>query len=229
MPQPIEARLFEILSRQARPQEELDYVRKAYEFAFKSHDGQVRKSEEPYIIHPVEVACLLSELNCDYQTIAAGLLHDVLEDCDVKPKEMEEKFGKPVLKIVEGVTKLGKFSFSSKEERQAENFRKLIVAIAEDVRVVLVKLADRLHNMRTMEYMLPRKQCEIAKETLEIYAPLANRFGLGRMKWELEDLGLKYLHPEEFTEIERLVADTHSERDYLIEQVVEKIDRKSVV
>ncbi|HNB24533.1 MAG TPA: bifunctional (p)ppGpp synthetase/guanosine-3',5'-bis(diphosphate) 3'-pyrophosphohydrolase, partial [Candidatus Melainabacteria bacterium] len=223
MPQPIEARLFEILSRQARPQEELDYVRKAYEFAYKSHDGQVRKSEEPYIIHPVEVACLLAELNCDYQTIAAGLLHDVLEDCDVKPKEMEEKFGKPVLKIVEGVTKLGKFSFSSKEERQAENFRKLIVAIAEDVRVVLVKLADRLHNMRTMEYMLPRKQCEIAKETLEIYAPLANRFGLGRMKWELEDLGLKYLHPEEFTEIERLVADTHSERDYLIEQVVEKM------
>jgi RelA/SpoT family (p)ppGpp synthetase len=223
MPQPIEARLFEILSRQARPQEELDYVRKAYEFAFKSHDGQVRKSEEPYIIHPVEVACLLSELNCDYQTIAAGLLHDVLEDCDVKPKEMEEKFGKPVLKIVEGVTKLGKFSFSSKEERQAENFRKLIVAISEDIRVVLVKLADRLHNMRTMEYMLPRKQCEIAKETLEIYAPLANRFGLGRMKWELEDLGLKYLHPEEFTEIERLVADTHSERDYLIEQVVEKM------
>ncbi len=223
MPQPIEARLFEILSRQARPEEELDYVRRAYEFAFKSHDGQVRKSEEPYIVHPVEVACLLAELNCDYQTIAAGLLHDVLEDCDVKPKEMEEKFGKPVLKIVEGVTKLGKFSFSSKEERQAENFRKLIVAIAEDVRVVLVKLADRLHNMRTMEYMLPRKQCEIAKETLEIYAPLANRFGLGRMKWELEDLGLKYLHPEEFSDIERLVADTHSERDYLIEQVVEKM------
>lgn len=223
MPQQIEARLFEILGRQNRAPEELDFVRKAYEFAFKSHDGQVRKSDEPYIIHPVEVACLLSELNCDYQTIAAGLLHDVLEDCDVKPKEMEEKFGKPVLKIVEGVTKLGKFSFSSKEERQAENFRKLIVAISEDIRVVLVKLADRLHNMRTMEYMLPRKQCEIAKETLEIYAPLANRFGLGRMKWELEDLGLRYLHPEEFTEIEQLVTDTHSERDYLIEQVVEKM------
>lgn len=223
MPQQIEARLFEILGRQNRAPEELDFVRKAYEFAFKSHDGQVRKSDEPYIIHPVEVACLLSELNCDYQTIAAGLLHDVLEDCDVKPKEMEEKFGKPVLKIVEGVTKLGKFSFSSKEERQAENFRKLIVAISEDIRVVLVKLADRLHNMRTMEYMLPRKQCEIAKETLEIYAPLANRFGLGRMKWELEDLGLRYLHPEEFIEIEQLVTDTHSERDYLIEQVVEKM------
>lgn len=223
MPQQIEARLFEILGRQNRAAEELDFVRKAYEFAFKSHDGQVRKSDEPYIIHPVEVACLLSELNCDYQTIAAGLLHDVLEDCDVKPKEMEERFGKAVLKIVEGVTKLGKFSFSSKEERQAENFRKLIVAISEDIRVVLVKLADRLHNMRTMEYMLPRKQCEIAKETLEIYAPLANRFGLGRMKWELEDLGLRYLHPEEFTEIEQLVTDTHSERDYLIEQVVEKM------
>ncbi|HEY9785145.1 MAG TPA: bifunctional (p)ppGpp synthetase/guanosine-3',5'-bis(diphosphate) 3'-pyrophosphohydrolase [Candidatus Obscuribacterales bacterium] len=223
MPQPIEARLFEILSTQERTPEELAFIRKAYDFAFKSHDGQTRKSEEPYIIHPVEVACLLSELNCDYQTIAAGLLHDVLEDCDVKPKEMEEHFGKSVVQIVEGVTKLGKFSFSSKEERQAENFRKLIVAIAEDVRVVLVKLADRLHNMRTLDYMLPRKQAEIAKETLEIYAPLANRFGLGRMKWELEDLGLKYLHPEEYADIEHQVQDSRSEREYLISQVVEKL------
>ena len=143
MSQPIEQRLFEILTRQQRPADDIAFIRRAYEFAFKAHDGQYRKSEEPYIIHPVEVACILAELNSDTQTISAGLLHDVLEDCDVKPKEMEEAFGKDVRQIVEGVTKLGKFSFSSKEERQAENFRKLIVAIAEDVRVVLVKLADR--------------------------------------------------------------------------------------
>lgn len=223
MRQPIEARLFEILTAQKRAPDDIAFVRKAYDFAYKSHDGQVRKSDEPYIIHPVEVACLLAELNCDTQTIASGLLHDVLEDCDVKPKEMAEHFGKEVVQIVEGVTKLGKFSFSSKEERQAENFRKLIVAIAEDVRVVLVKLCDRLHNMRTLDHMVARKQAEIAKETLEIYAPLANRFGLGRMKWELEDLGLKYLHPEEFHEIDQLVSDSNIEREYLISQVVEKL------
>ncbi|MGH9551282.1 MAG: RelA/SpoT family protein, partial [Terriglobales bacterium] len=211
------------MTRQKRAAEDIAFVRQAYEFAFKSHDGQFRKSEEPYIIHPVEVASILAELSGDRQTIAAGLLHDVLEDCDVKPKEIEDRFGKDVKLIVEGVTKLGKFSFSSKEERQAENFRKLIVAIAEDVRTVLVKLADRLHNMRTLDHMAPRKQADIAKETLEIYAPLANRFGLGQMKWELEDLGLKYLHPEEYTEIQKMVADSRSEREYLINQVVEKL------
>src|ERR1700733_14450734 len=223
MAEAIEHRLFEILERQSRPAEDVAFVRKAFEFAFRAHDGQYRKSEEPYIIHPVEVASALAELNGDKQTIAAGLLHDVLEDCDVKPKEMEDAFGKDVRQIVEGVTKLGKFSFSSKEERQAENFRKLIVAIAEDVRVVLVKLADRLHNMRTLDHMAPRKKADIAKETLEIYAPLANRFGLGQMKWELEDLGLKYLHPDEYTEIMQLVADSRSDREYFIGQVVEKL------
>jgi guanosine-3',5'-bis(diphosphate) 3'-pyrophosphohydrolase len=223
MTQPIEQRLFEILTRQNRSEEDIVFVRQAYEFAFKAHDGQVRKSDEPYIIHPVEVASILSELSADRQTIAAGLLHDVLEDCPVKPKEIGDKFGKEVLAIVEGVTKLGKFSFSSKEERQAENFRKLIVAIAEDVRTVLVKLADRLHNMRTLDHMVARKQADIAKETLEIYAPLANRFGLGQMKWELEDLGLKYLHFDEYAEIQQLVADSRTDREYLIGQVVEKL------
>ncbi len=216
-------RLFEILERQHRPAEDIAFIRKAYEFAYKSHDGQYRKSEEPYIIHPVEVACSLAELNGDEQTIAAGLLHDVLEDCEVKPKELEDAFGKDVRQIVEGVTKLGKFSFSSKEERQAENFRKLIVAIAEDVRVVLVKLADRLHNMRTLDHMTPRKQADIAKETLEIYAPLANRFGLGQIKWELEDLGLKFLHAEEYAQIQQLVADNRQDREYLVNQIIERL------
>jgi len=226
MTQPIEQRLFEILTRQNRSEEDLALIRKGYEFAYKAHDGQFRKSEEPYIIHPVEVACILAELSADAETICGGLLHDTLEDCDVKPKELEELFGKNVRLIVDGVTKLGKFSFSSKEERQAENFRKLIVAISDDVRVVLVKLADRLHNMRTLDHMLPRKQAEIAKETLEIYAPLANRFGLGQMKWELEDLGLKYLHPDEYGEIQQLVADSREERESLIFQVVEKLRKE---
>lgn len=215
--------LFEVLRKLNRSAEDIATIRSAYEFAFRCHDGQMRKSDDPYIIHPTEVATLLAELNADVATICSGLLHDVLEDCDVKAKEMEQHFGAEIRKIVEGVTKLGKFSFSSKEERQAENFRKLIVAIAEDVRVVLVKLCDRLHNMRTLDYMKPTKQAEIAQETLEIYAPLANRFGLGRIKWELEDLSLRYLHPDEFNSIEELVAHTRVDREELIKEVVEKL------
>lgn len=221
MPNEIDAPLlFAVLTRQERPSEEIATIRQAYEFAYKSHDGQFRKSEEPYIIHPVTVAKVLAELNADRETICSALLHDVVEDCNVSAKEIEERFGAQVRKIVEGVTKLGKFSFSSKEERQAENFRKLIVAIAEDVRVVLVKLADRLHNMQTLDYMAEKKQREIAKETLEIYAPLANRFGLGKMKWELEDLSLRYLHPDEFEKIEEMVAASRAQREALINQAV---------
>ncbi|HEY9791065.1 MAG TPA: bifunctional (p)ppGpp synthetase/guanosine-3',5'-bis(diphosphate) 3'-pyrophosphohydrolase, partial [Candidatus Obscuribacterales bacterium] len=211
------------LQQQGRPQDEVDTIARAYEFAFVAHHGQMRKSDDPYIIHPVEVACLLAELNADLPTICAGLMHDVLEDCEVANQQMEKEFGADITKIVEGVTKLGKFSFSSKEERQAENFRKLIVAIAEDVRVVLVKLADRLHNMRTLDHMRQQKQQEIAQETLEIYAPLANRFGLGRMKWELEDLSLKYLHGEEYLQIEQMVADSRNERQKVINEIVDKL------
>lgn len=211
------------LDKFSRQPEEIEKIRKAYEFAFKCHHGQVRKSDEPYIIHPVEVAIALANLNADVDTICSGLLHDVIEDCDIKGEEIEGRFGTDVRKIVEGVTKLGKFSFSSKEERQAENFRKLLVAISEDVRVVLVKLADRLHNMRTLDYMKQSKQMEIAQETLEIYAPLANRFGLGRFKWELEDISLKYLYPEEYKNIESLVADSRQERESYVNDVVERL------
>ena len=220
--------LFEILSKQGRSEEELNLIQKAYDFAYKAHDGQLRKSEDPYIIHPVEVACILADINADCATVCSCLLHDVLEDCDVKPKEMEDAFGTAIVKIVEGVTKLGKFSFSSKEERQAENFRKLLVAMSEDVRVVLVKLADRLHNMRTLDHMQPHKQAEKAKETLEIYAPLANRFGLGKMKWELEDLGLRYLYPDEYKEIEALVDQSAADRQALLSQVTDKLQGELV-
>ena len=215
--------LFDSLNKQGRPAEDVAAIAKAYEFAYRAHDGQMRKSDDPYIIHPVEVATLLAELKADVPTICAGLMHDVLEDCEVTSREMEDAFGADITRIVEGVTKLGKFSFSSKEERQAENFRKLIVAIAEDVRVVLVKLADRLHNMRTLDYMREQKQKEIAQETIEIYAPLANRFGLGRMKWELEDLSLKYLHPDDYLQIEQLVMDSRTERQKIVEEVVERM------
>jgi len=221
--QTFEKPLIQALSDQGRTSDDIAFVQKAYDFAHKAHDGQLRKSEDPYIIHPVEVAMILTELDADVQTICSALLHDVLEDCDVTAKEMEKEFGKDIVTIVEGVTKLGKFSFSSKEERQAENFRKLIVAIAEDYRVVLVKMADRLHNMRTLDHMLPHKQQEIAKETLEIYAPLANRFGLGEMKWELEDLSLSYMEPEEFQRLRQLVADERTERENLIGDVVDKL------
>ena len=218
-----EDKLFDILKQQGRPAVDIDQVKEAYEFARKSHEGQFRKSEEPYIIHPVEVSIILAELNADIPTIIAALCHDVLEDCDITADVIESKFGIDVRKIVEGVTKLGKFSFSSKQERQAENFRKLIVAIAEDIRVVLVKLADRLHNMRTLDFMPAHKQAEIAKETLEIYAPLANRFGLGKMKWELEDMGLKFLHPDQYYEVQQLVIDSRSAREHLINLIVEKL------
>lgn len=221
--QTFEGPLIKILRDQGRATEDIEFVQKAYDFAHKAHDGQLRKSQDPYIIHPAEVAAILAELDADVQTICSALLHDVLEDCDVTAKEMEKEFGKDIVTIVEGVTKLGKFSFSSKEERQAENFRKLIVAIAEDYRVVLVKMADRLHNMRTLDHMAPHKQQEIAKETLEIYAPLANRFGLGEMKWELEDLALSYMEPGEYQRLRQLVADERPERENLIGDVVEKL------
>lgn len=220
--------LLAALERSGKTNDEIRKITKAYEFAFKSHDGQVRKSDEPYIIHPVEVSINLANLNADVDTICAGLLHDVIEDCDVKGEELEGRFGLDVRKIVEGVTKLGKFSFSSKEERQAENFRRLIIAIAEDIRVVLVKMADRLHNMKTLDHMKQSKQLEIAQETLEIYAPLANRFGLGQMKWELEDLSLKYLHPEEHASVEEMVASGRQERESFVDEIVQKLTTELV-
>ncbi len=218
-----EQTLISVLEAQGRSKDDVELVKKAYGFAHKAHDGQLRKSGDPYIIHPVEVSQILAELNADIPTLCAALMHDVLEDCDVTAKQMEEIFGKTITTIVEGVTKLSKLSFSSKEERQAENFRKLIVAIAEDFRVVLVKMADRLHNMRTLDHMVRHKQTEIAKETLEIYAPLANRFGLGEMKWELEDLALRYVDAEEFERLEQLIDQTRKDRENLIQEMVQKL------
>jgi GTP pyrophosphokinase len=202
---------------------ETDLVCEAFKFAYSLHKGQVRASGEPYIAHPVAVAGLLRDLGGDSAMIAAGFLHDVIEDTDVTGEEIEQRFGSEVRRLVEGVTKLSKFNFSSKTERLAENFRRMFLAMAQDIRVIVVKLADRLHNMRTLEYLPDEKRRRIALETREIFAPLANRLGIGRFKWELEDLAFKYLEPESYQEIRQLIADKRIDREARLERVAETL------
>ena len=178
-----------------RPNDDLEIVRKAYEFSQKVHSGQSRASGEPYLIHPLEVACVLAEMKMDPIAIAAGLLHDSVEDTSVTIVEIRKEFGEQVAHIVEGVTKISKIDFASHEQQQAENLRKMMLAMVDDIRVVLIKLADRLHNMRTLEHLPPERQHKIARETLDIYAPIAHRLGMGKIRGELEDLGFRYLDP----------------------------------
>ena len=217
--------LKEMLLAQHRPEKDIQEIEEAFVFAAKLHAGQYRISEEPYIIHPVEVAKILTDLMMDKHTIIAALLHDIIEDTGTPPETIKEKFGEDVLNLVQGVTKLGKYQFKSKEERQAENFRRMFIAMANDVRVIFLKLADRLHNMRTLNYMAAAKQQKIAQETLDIFAPLANRLGIGKIKAELEDLSLRYLNPEKYFEIAQLVALKKAERDATIQVLVEKISQ----
>lgn len=203
--------------------DEVALVEQAYTLADQMHDGQVRKSGEPYIMHPVEVAKILAGLEADGATVAAGLLHDVLEDCHIEAEALKAQFGPEVTRLVEGVTKLGKITFSSKEERQAENFRRMFLAMGKDIRVILLKLCDRLHNMRTLSHMKTEKQHEIARETIEIFAPLAHRLGLGKIKAELEDWSLRYLHPEEYYKLAQLVAQKRDEREAIITRIVDEL------
>ena len=193
----------------------------AFEFAYQLHQGQYRKSGESYICHPVAVAGLLRDLGGSPAMIAAGFLHDVVEDTDIKLEEIEQRFGSEVRQLVEGVTKLSKFNFSSKTESQAENFRRMFLAMAQDIRVIVVKLADRLHNMRTLEHLADEKRRRIAQETRDIFAPLANRLGIGRFKWELEDLTFKYLEPEAYRQMQELVAEKRTDREARLEKVTE--------
>ena len=213
------------LIAQNRDENEIAEIEKAFLFAKRLHEGQYRISEEPYIIHPVEVAKILVGLKVDSHTLMAAFLHDILEDTDTKPEEIEQLFGKDVLTLVQGVTKLGKLQFKSKEERQAENFRRLFIAMASDIRIVFLKLADRLHNMRTLNFMAANKQQKIARETLDIFAPLANRLGIGRIKAELEDLSLRYLEPDKYFEIAQLVAQTKAEREATVKLLIDKISQ----
>ncbi|HEY9858725.1 MAG TPA: bifunctional (p)ppGpp synthetase/guanosine-3',5'-bis(diphosphate) 3'-pyrophosphohydrolase [Candidatus Obscuribacterales bacterium] len=201
--------------------EEADLICRAFEFAYQLHEGQYRASGEPYIAHPVAVSGLLRDLGGSSAMIAAGFLHDVVEDTEVTAEEIEERFGPEVRRLVEGVTKLSKFNFSSKRERQAENFRRMFLAMAQDIRVIVVKLADRLHNMRTLEHLPDAKRRSIAQETREIFAPLANRLGIGRFKWELEDLSFKYLEPEAYREMQQLVSEKRTDREERLNKVAE--------
>lgn len=194
---------------------------RAFELAYQLHQGQYRKSGEPYICHPVAVAGLLRDLGGSGAMIAAGFLHDVVEDTDVTVEEVEQRFGSEVRQLVEGVTKLSKFNFSSKTESQAENFRRMFLAMAQDIRVIVVKLADRLHNMRTLEHLPDEKRRRIAQETRDIFAPLANRLGIGRLKWELEDLAFKYLEPEAYRQMQELVAEKRADREARLAKVTE--------
>src|ERR1700680_2199451 len=181
--------------RANRPNDDLELIRKAYEFSQRYHSGQQRASGEPYLVHPLEVALVLAEMKMDAVSVAAGLLHDSVEDTSITIVDIRKEFGEQVAHIVEGVTKISQIDFATREEQQAENLRKMMLAMVDDIRVVLIKLADRLHNMRTLEHLPPERQQKIAKETLEIYGPIAHRLGMGKIRGELEDLGFRYLDP----------------------------------
>ncbi len=204
------------------PQGDLEIVKRAFEFAQKAHAGHKRLSGDPYITHPLAIALILTELEQDMLTIAAALLHDVIEDAEVSREELVRNFGEEITKLVEGVTKLSQFTFISREVRQAENFRKMFVAMGEDFRIIIIKLADRLHNMRTLQYLPPVKQKETALETREIFAPLAHRIGMWRLKWELEDLAFSFLEPEKYEEIKSRVAESRKDREGYIQGFIRK-------
>ena len=195
-----------------------DLIRRAFDEADRAHRGQARRSGEPFINHPLGAALICAQLRLDEQTIAAALLHDVLEDTEMDLDELRAAFGPEIAQLVEGVTKLTRISFQSREQAEAENYRKMIVAMAQDVRVILIKLADRLHNMRTIEYLGKQKQVQKAKETIEVYAPLAHRLGIHAVKWELEDLSFQILHPRKYAEIKAMVADRRADREAQVDQ-----------
>ncbi len=212
------------------PPEKVALVKAAYEFALNAHQGQVRKSGDPYLDHPLQTATMLANLQLDATTLAAALLHDVPEDCGVPLTEIEAKFGPEVSKLVDGTTKLSKLSWrrdkASKRESQAQNLRKMLIAIAEDLRVVFIKLADRLHNMHTLAALSPEKRRSIAQETLEIYAPLAHRLGIWQLKWELEDLAFRYLEPRQYHKVARLIATRRAQRETFIAEVTQILKRE---
>lgn len=210
--------------RKYHPSTDISLIEKAYDIAYHAHEGQYRKSGEAYIIHPLWVGIILADLELDKETIVAGILHDVVEDTVLSEEEIKEMFGEEVALLVDGVTKLGQLSYSAdKLEVQAENLRKMFLAMAKDIRVILIKLADRLHNMRTLEFMRPEKQQEKAKETLDIYAPIAQRLGISKIKTELDDLSLRYTKPETFTELVRQINERKTEREEFVAQIVDEV------
>jgi GTP pyrophosphokinase len=217
-------------AREYLPPEKLAVVEAAYNFAAEKHQGQVRLSGEPYLEHPLQTALILAELQLDTSSLAAALLHDIPEDCGVPLSEIEAGFGPEIAKLVDGTTKLGKVSLTASSaminQTQAENLRKMLVAMAEDLRVVFIKLADRLHNMRTLDALPPARQISIAQETLEIYAPLAHRLGIWELKWQLEDLSFRYLQPDKYRRIARLVASQRTQREEFIARAIEVLKKE---
>src|SRR5918997_6862450 len=208
------------------PQADLDLLRRAYFFSARHHKGQTRASGEPYLVHPLEVANILAEMRLDEVSVATGLLHDVLEDTLAERETLAEHFGEEVTHLVEGLTKLAQISHQSKEVQQAENVRKMLLAMVDDVRVVLVKLADRLHNMRTLHYLKPEKRRRIAQETIDIYAPIAHRLGMGKLRSELEDLAFQHLHPEDYRELTAQLEKRRPVNEAFLKEITASIEEK---
>jgi guanosine-3',5'-bis(diphosphate) 3'-pyrophosphohydrolase len=209
-----------------RPGEDLGLLRKAYEFTAQHHQGQTRLSGEPFVTHPLEVVNVLADMKLDLVCLAGGMLHDVVEDTSTTAERVRQEFGPEVARIVEGVTKIGRIRFSTPEEQQAENYRKMVLAMVDDIRVVLVKLADRLHNMRTLEFLPPEKRVRIARETLEIYAPIAHRLGMGKLRGELEDLAFRHLNPEEFEDVKKTVESRRKVGEEFLAEVKQQVASK---
>ena len=209
--------------KENNPKANIDIILKAYEYAKENHEGQCRRSGEPYIIHPIQVSYILANLELDESTICAALLHDVVEDTEKTNEDLQKDFGIEIAEMVAGVTKLGKLQYTTTEEQQVEDYRKMFLAMGKDIRVILIKLADRLHNMRTLKYLSRDRQIANAKETMELYAPLANRLGMYSLKWELEDLGFKYLYPEDYREIVEGLDRKREERLKFIEKIMDEI------
>ena len=225
----IEEQLYQELIEKIKtyhPSDDFSMIEKAYKLAVDAHKDQKRKSGEPYIIHPLKVAYILAELELDMETIVAGILHDIIEDTEYSYEDISNLFSEEIAALVDGVTKLGKLSYSTKEEAQAENYRKMFLAMAKDIRVILIKLADRLHNMRTLNYMTPEKQREKAQETLDIYAPLAHRLGISKIRSEMEDLCFKYLNPDAYFDLAAKIQKKKEERDEFVQNIVNDLQAK---
>lgn len=219
-------RLKELITKY-NPEANLDIISKAYEFSREAHKGQERVSGDPYIIHPLEVGIILAELEMDATTIAAGILHDTVEDTRMSIEQVRAEFGNEIANLVDGVTKLTKLPYTTKQEVQAENFRKMFLAMAKDIRVIIIKLADRLHNMRTLKFMPKEKQLQKARETMEIYAPLAHRLGIHKIKWELEDLSFRYLDEKSYYDLAEKIAKKRREREEYIQRIIEIVRNKT--